>query len=64
MQVIVDRIEKNFLVVEVETGKVVNMPRELAPKAKEGDVITITISKDETKKREQNIAKLMAEVFK
>ena len=64
MQVIVDRVEKKFLVVEVEIGKVVNMPRELAPKAEEGDVITITISKDETKKRKEKIAKLMDEVFK
>lgn len=64
MQVIVDRIEKNFLVVELEAGKVVNMPQELAPEAQEGDVITITISKEETKKRKENITKLMAEVFK
>ena len=64
MQVIVDRVEKDFLVVEIEVGKVVNMPRELALEAQEGDVITITISKDETKRREKNIIKLMDEVFK
>ena len=64
MQVIVDRVEEKFLVVELETGKVVNMPQELAPEAQEGDVITITISKEETKKRKENITKLMAEVFK
>ena len=64
MQVIVDRVEEKFLVVEIDTGKVINMPRELASEAKEGDVITITISKDETKKRAENIAKLMDEVFK
>ena len=38
MTLIVDRIEENFLVVELPNGKFVNIPREIAPTAKEGDV--------------------------
>lgn len=49
MEVIVDHIEGEFLVVEITEGNFVNMPRALAPSAKEGDVIVITI--DETKRK-------------
>lgn len=63
MEVIVDRIEGEFLVVEIAENNFVNMPICLAPEAKEGDVILITI--DETKKREllNNVNNLMNNLF-
>ncbi len=64
MQVIVDRIEGEFLVIELPSGEVVNIPKVLVPNAKEGDVINITIDKDKTKMREKNINNLMDELFK
>ena len=64
MKVIVDRIEENFLVVELENGKVFNIPREIMPEAREGDLINIKIDKNETKKRDENIKALMNDIFK
>jgi predicted RecA/RadA family phage recombinase len=43
---IIDRIEGNWLVVEA--GKATfNLPKELAPAAKEGDVVHIAVSVDQ-----------------
>lgn len=64
MQVIVDRIEGEFLILELPSGEVVNVPKVLVPNAKEGDVINITIAKDKTKERKENINNLMDELFK
>ena len=64
MQVIVDRIEGEFLVLELPSGEVVNVPKVLVPNAKEGDVINITIDNDKTKVRQENIDNLMNELFK
>ena len=40
MDVIVDRIEGDYAVVEKEKGKMCNLPIELVPNVKEGDVVT------------------------
>ena len=48
MDVIVDRIEGDYAVVEIDKGKMCNLPLELVPNIKEGDVVTITINKDKT----------------
>lgn len=63
MQVIVDRIENDYLVVELEDGNVIDMPKELCPKAKEGDVIDIFINEEDTKNRKEEVKNLMEEVF-
>ncbi len=63
MEVIIDRFEKEFAVVELEIGKFVNLPRILVPNAKEGDVVSITIDKNSTKKRKENIKNLMNNLF-
>lgn len=65
MNVIIDRFEGDFAVVEIDTAQFVNLPKKLLPpKAKEGDVVSIEINEKETKKREQGIAKLMNDVWK
>ena len=51
----IDRIEGNYLIVELENGKIINLPKELIPNAKENDIYTITLNKDEMKKRKNNI---------
>ena len=43
MKVVIDRFEGSYAVVEINKGKFVNLPKELVPDAKEGDVIVITI---------------------
>ena len=64
MQVIVDRIENNMLVLEKEDGSVYNVPKDLIPDAQEGDVIEITIKKDETNLRKNKVENLVNELFK
>lgn len=63
MEVIVDRIEGDFAVVEIEKGKMCNLPIELVPDVKEGDVVTITINQDKTEERKKTIEELMNSVF-
>ena len=63
MDVIVDRIEGDYAVVEIEKGKMCNLPLVFVPNVKEGDVVTITINKDKTEKRKKTIEELMNSVF-
>ena len=44
MKVIIDRFEGEYAIVEIETGKFVNIPKILLPNSKEGDVINIEIN--------------------
>ena len=59
----IDRIEGNYLIVELENGKIINLPKESIPNAKENDIYTITLNKDEMKKRKNNINNLINDLF-
>ena len=68
MKGIVDRIEGDFLVVELENGDMLDIAIERALKAKEGDVILIeedhiTIDDEETIKRRENIKNLFDDLM-
>ena len=63
MDVIVDRIEGDYAVVEIEKGKMCNLPLELVPNVKEGDAVTIIINKDKTEERKKTIEEIMNSVF-
>ena len=63
MKVIVDRIIDDKLVLEIEQGKVITVPKELIPTASEGDVINITVDKEETEIRREKIKNLMDNLF-
>ena len=64
MKVIIDRFEGDFAVVELPDKKMINMLKTLLPsEAKEGDVISITVDKEETKSRRAHIEKLMNDVW-
>ena len=63
MDVIVGRLEGDYAVVEIAKGKMCNLPIELVPNVKEGDVVTITINKDKTKERKKTMEELMNSVF-
>ena len=63
MEVIVDRIEGDYAVVEIEKGNMSEIPLELVQYVKEGDIVTITINKDKTEKRKKTIEELMNSVF-
>lgn len=63
MDVIVDRIEGDYAVVEIEKGNMSNIPLDLVPGVKEGDIVTIIINKDKTEERKKTIEELMNSVF-
>lgn len=67
MKGIVDRIEGEFLVVELENGDMIDIPIEKVLKAKEGDVLLIaeeiTIDEEETKRRSVDVRKLFDDLL-
>ena len=64
MKVIIDRFEGEFAILEIETGKFANMPRILLPEdAAEGDVVNISIDRDETDARAKKIEGMMNRLF-
>lgn len=63
MNGIVDRIEGEYLVVELENRDIVEIAMKKVPNAREGDVLlingdAISIDAEQTKKRSENISKL------
>ena len=63
MEVIIDRFEGEYAVVEISKNKFVNLPKELVPDAKEGDVVCINVDHKNTKKRKEHITDLMNHLF-
>lgn len=63
MEVIVNRVEGNYLVLELEDGNIVDVPKELIPEAREGDIIRISIDKEETDKKKEEMQELVDSVF-
>ncbi len=63
MKIIVNRIEGNYLVLELEDGNIVDVPKELIPEARECDIIRISIDKEETDKRKEEMQELVDSVF-
>lgn len=63
MQVIIDRFEGEYAVVETDNGNFVNLPKILVPDSHEGDVVDISINREETEKRSENIKNLMDDLF-
>lgn len=63
MQVIIDRFEGEYAIVEMSSGEMVSIPRILIPNSKEGDVVSIFIDLIETENRKNKIENLMEHVF-
>ena len=63
MKVIIDRFEGEFAVIELAFGKTINVPKELFPNAKEGDVFSIELDKNETDSRKEKMTSLMNDLF-
>lgn len=62
MRAVVDRIEGDYLVLELENNDMCDVPQKLIPNAKENDIINIEIVKsDDTTKK---INDLMDKLFK
>lgn len=63
MQVVVDRIEEDYIVLELDNGDIIDVPRELIPGAREGDIVDIYINRDETDAKKEEVKKLMDDLF-
>ena len=63
MDVIIDRFEGEFAIVELPDRTMANLPIILVPDAKEGDVIKIIIDDGETNKRAERINKLAKKLW-
>ncbi|NLT13519.1 MAG: DUF3006 domain-containing protein [Clostridiales bacterium] len=64
MKIVIDRFEGDSAVVELENKRAVSVPREILPvEAREGDVISIVVEKNETERRRGRIDTLMKDVW-
>ncbi len=64
MNVIIDRFEGDFAVIQLEDRRIAKMPKQLIPVgAEEGTVITIAINQDETAKRQEGISRLIKDLW-
>lgn len=64
MKWIIDRFEGDYALCEIESGAVLNVPRNALPEnAREGDVISVFIDSGETENRKSNVNKLMNDLF-
>jgi len=63
MQVIIDRFESEYAIVEIELGVFAKISKTLVPEAKEGDSIIISIDKNSTINNQKKITKLMDNLF-
>ena len=55
MDVIIDRFEGDFAVIELPDRTIVNVPRILLPDASEGDVVSIHVNKAATEERRKRV---------
>lgn len=61
---IIDRIEGQFAVIEIEKGRMINLPLVILPqKVKEGDVLKIIIDKAKTRNRQAEMYKIVEELW-
>jgi len=63
MKIIIDRFEEDLAVCELENGKRISVSKKLFPGAEEGDVINISVDRDETEKRKENANKRLHSLF-
>lgn len=56
MKFTIDRFEGEYAVVELENMDMINIPKEILPEGtKEGDILEVSINKDETEERQKRI---------
>ncbi len=63
MEVIIDRFEGEYAIVEININEFAKISKALLPKAKEGDVINIVLDKTASKKRNKIISSLVNDLF-
>lgn len=60
----VDRIEGEYMILELPDGGSVDVPHILCPDAKEGDVLMVDISPEKKEQKLKNSAEKMNSIFK
>lgn len=63
MYIVIDRIEGEMLVVQLGDGTMADLPAIIAPDAKEGDVLSIVVDKDETSRRKQDVDAMVEKLW-
>lgn len=63
MNVIIDRFEGEYAVVELPDGTMANVPKVLFAGAAEGDVFSVVKDEGATKSKKEKIKGLMASLF-
>ena len=63
MKLIVERIEENKVILENEKGELFPVSAAMLPPVKTGDVLTVSVDKNETDNRRKRIEGLMDELF-
>ena len=58
MQGIVDRIEGEWIVLELESGETVHLSRKILPEAAEGDVVVCAVDREKTAQRREKLREL------
>lgn len=58
LKVTVDRLEGNYLILELPDKSTISVPKELFPGAKEGMVYSISPDKEEEEKRKEKVSTL------
>ena len=53
MRITIDRIEENIAVCELDDGRMINLPSDVIPGAKEGGVYDVLITENVTAAQEQ-----------
>ncbi|MDK2798643.1 MAG: hypothetical protein PWP27_248 [Clostridiales bacterium] len=65
MKIIIDRFQDDFVVVELPNKSIMSIPKAIIPEdAKEGDVLIVQVDRKGTKKKKQEIEKLIEDVWK
>ncbi|HHY41550.1 MAG TPA: DUF3006 domain-containing protein [Thermoanaerobacterales bacterium] len=64
MNLIIDRFEDEYAVVELPDKTFANIPKKVLPQeATEGDIITIAVNKIETSKRKEKVRKMVEDLW-
>lgn len=63
MKLTIDRIEGAMAVVIADDGRKFDVPADILPEAREGNIYTITPETGETEKRKSEMKKLIDEIW-
>lgn len=63
MRVVIDRIEDGIATVELENGRIIQVPGELFCECKDGDIVDITVNKTLTEHKKTSLKIDVSKLF-